>query len=111
LIGIPLFFLELGIGQSVRQGSIGVWNYIHPYLGGVGYASVVVCLLVGIYYNMIIAWCFYYLFASWQSPLPYSTCPMISHGNGSKILDPHCDKAGTTQYYWYNDALKATPSL
>ncbi|XP_028518144.1 sodium-dependent neutral amino acid transporter B(0)AT2 isoform X2 [Exaiptasia diaphana] len=111
LLGIPLFFLELGIGQSVRQGSIGVWNYIHPYLGGVGYACVVVCLLVAIYYNMIIAWCFYYLFASWQDPLPYSKCPMIKHGNGSMIMEPACELAGTTQYYWYHDALQVTPSL
>ncbi|EDO29649.1 predicted protein, partial [Nematostella vectensis] len=40
-MGIPLFFLELAIGQSIRKGSIGVWNNIHPYLGGVGIASVV----------------------------------------------------------------------
>lgn len=94
----------------MRQGSVGVWNYIHPYLGGVGFASVVVCLLVGIYYNMIIAWCFYYLFASWQSPLPYSSCPNIIQNNVS-VIDPQCDLAGRTQYYWYKNALQSTSSL
>ncbi|XP_032223340.1 sodium-dependent neutral amino acid transporter B(0)AT2 isoform X2 [Nematostella vectensis] len=111
LIGIPLFFLELGIGQSVRQGSIGVWNYIHPYLGGVGYASVIVCLLVGMYYNMIIAWCFYYLFASWQTPLPYEHCPKVDTGNGSLIDLPACEMAGRTQYYWYKEAITVSRSI
>lgn len=44
LIGIPLFFLELAVGQRIRRGSIGVWNYISPRLGGIGFASCVVSL-------------------------------------------------------------------
>lgn len=107
LLGIPLFFLELAIGQSLRQGSVGVWNAIHPYLGGLGYACVVVCLLVGMYYNMIIAWCFYYLFASFQDPLPYSSCPLLD--NGTKLEE--CLEAGRTQFYWYRKALDASPSI
>lgn len=112
LLGIPIFFLELAIGQSVRQGSIGVWNYIHPYLGGVGFASVMVCFLVGVYYNMIIAWCFYYLFASWQDPLPYSFCPtvQVNGTNITKALE-ECTLAGRTQYYWYKNALGITGSI
>ncbi|EDO46589.1 predicted protein [Nematostella vectensis] len=110
LLGIPLFFMELAIGQSVRQGSVGVWNYIHPYLGGVGISSVIVCFLVAVYYNMIIAWCFYYLFASWQSPLPYSYCPQVL--TNSKYYDlPECGLAGRTQYYWYQNALKIAPTI
>lgn len=42
VIGIPLFFLELSVGQRIRRGSIGVWNYISPKLGGIGFASCVV---------------------------------------------------------------------
>lgn len=42
VIGIPLFFLELAAGQSIRQGSIGVWKHISPRLAGIGFASCVV---------------------------------------------------------------------
>lgn len=42
LIGIPLFFLELAVGQRIRRGSIGVWNYVSPRLGGIGFASCMV---------------------------------------------------------------------
>ncbi|XP_031560123.1 sodium-dependent neutral amino acid transporter B(0)AT3-like isoform X2 [Actinia tenebrosa] len=106
VMGIPLFFLELAIGQSIRKGSIGVWNHIHPYLGGVGIASVVLSLLISTYYNVLLGWCFYYMFASFQSPLPYSSCPQT---NGTVL--PECHVAGRTQYYWYNKAISVSSSI
>lgn len=36
LEGVPLFYMELAIGQKMRLGSIGAWSAISPYLGGVG---------------------------------------------------------------------------
>ena len=42
LIGIPLFFLELAVGQKIRRGSLGVWNYVCPRLGGIGVSSLMV---------------------------------------------------------------------
>lgn len=42
IIGIPLFFLELAVGQKIRRGSIGVWNYVCPRLGGIGMSSLMV---------------------------------------------------------------------
>lgn len=70
LEGAPLFLLELGIGQRLRQGSLGVWNLISPWWGGLGVASTIVSYLVGLYYNVIIAWCFYYLFNSFKVNQP-----------------------------------------
>ena len=67
---MPLLLLELGIGQKLRQGSLGVWNTIHPCFGGIGFGSTVVACIVGCYYNMIIAWCFYYLFNSFRVRMP-----------------------------------------
>lgn len=42
IVGVPLFFMELAAGQSIRQGSIGVWKHISPNLVGVGYSSCMV---------------------------------------------------------------------
>ena len=58
--GLPLFLLELAIGQRLRKGSIGVWKSVSPYLGGIGIASGVVSFNVALYYNTIIAWCLHY---------------------------------------------------
>lgn len=66
LEGIPLFLIELGIGQRMRLGSLGVWNTIHPWLGGIGISSCMVTLFVALYYNVVITWCFFYLFNSFR---------------------------------------------
>lgn len=66
LEGIPLFLIELGIGQRMRLGCLGVWNTIHPWLGGIGISSCIVTLFVAIYYNVIITWCIYYFINSFR---------------------------------------------
>ncbi|VDM11287.1 unnamed protein product, partial [Wuchereria bancrofti] len=52
--GTPLFLVELGIGQKLRLGPVGVWNEIHPSFGGVGVSAAIVSFLVALYYNVII---------------------------------------------------------
>jgi solute carrier family 6 amino acid/orphan transporter-like 15/16/17/18/20 len=37
LVGIPLLFLEMAVGQKLNQHSIGLWKIIGPWAGGVGY--------------------------------------------------------------------------
>nr|XP_044992185.1 sodium- and chloride-dependent transporter XTRP3 isoform X4 [Jaculus jaculus] len=80
LEGMPLLYLELAVGQRMRQGSIGAWRTISPYLSGVGVASVVASFFLSMYYNVINAWSFWYLFHSFQvvyftALLPY--CVLI----------------------------------
>lgn len=66
LEGIPLFLIELGMGQRMRLGALGVWNTIHPWLGGIGISSCIVTLFVAIYYNVIITWCIFYFVNSFR---------------------------------------------
>ncbi|KRT86768.1 neurotransmitter transporter, partial [Oryctes borbonicus] len=106
LEGIPLFLIELGIGQKMRLGSLGVWNTIHPWLGGIGLASCVVTFFVALYYNVIITWCFYYFFNSFQYPLPWAECPKV---NGTEV--PECAKSSETAYFWYRTTLDAAPAI
>ena len=62
--GAPLMLLELALGQRFRKGSYICWNLIHPWLGGIGIGSTIIGTVIGCYYNMIIAWCLYYLVMS-----------------------------------------------
>ena len=41
---------------------------------GLGYAMVIVSALIGLYYDVVIAWCLYYFFASWTTYLPWQDC-------------------------------------
>uniref|UniRef100_A0A7M4EN55 Solute carrier family 6 member 20 n=1 Tax=Crocodylus porosus TaxID=8502 RepID=A0A7M4EN55_CROPO len=106
--GMPLLFLELAVGQHMRQGSIGAWKTISPYLSGVGVASVVVSFFLSMYYNVINAWAFWYLFHSFQNPLPWAACPLNS--NHTAYIE-ECEKASSTQYFWYRKTLNISPSI
>uniref|UniRef100_A0A4W4GC77 Transporter n=1 Tax=Electrophorus electricus TaxID=8005 RepID=A0A4W4GC77_ELEEL len=106
--GLPLLYLELAIGQSLRQGSIGVWNSISPYLGGVGVASMAVSFLVGLFYNTILAWVLWYFFNSFQDPLPWSQCPL--NENLTDYVE-ECVRGTAANYYWYRVTLNITPDI
>lgn len=41
---------------------------------GIGYASMATNCFWGLYYMVLIAYCFYYLIASFQLIVPWSTC-------------------------------------
>lgn len=108
VIGIPLLFLELAAGQSIRQGSIGVWKHISPRLAGIGFASCVVCAFVALYYNVIIGWSLFYMFNSFQYPLPWQNCPTLAN---QTLPEPECAKSTSTTYFWYRKALDVTESI
>jgi solute carrier family 6 amino acid transporter-like protein 5/7/9/14 len=73
IIGIPLFFMELCWGQFASLGPIAIWN-MNPLLKGLGFSMVITNLMIAMYYNVIISWCIYYLFASMTDKLPWETC-------------------------------------
>ncbi|XP_011193924.1 sodium-dependent neutral amino acid transporter B(0)AT3 isoform X1 [Zeugodacus cucurbitae] len=106
LEGVPLFLIELGIGQRMRLGALGVWNTIHPWLGGIGISSCIVTLFVALYYNVIITWVFFYLFNSFRYPLPWASCPT----NGTVEVE-ECARSSETAYFWYRTTLDAAPSM
>ncbi|KAI3361568.1 hypothetical protein L3Q82_013716, partial [Scortum barcoo] len=108
LEGVPLFYMELAIGQKMSLGSIGAWTAISPYLGGVGLASVVTSLYLCLYYNIINAWSFWYLFHSFQSVLPWAECPINS--NRTRPVE-ECEKATPTQYFFYRETLDISSSI
>uniref|UniRef100_A0A8C7YQX0 Transporter n=1 Tax=Oryzias sinensis TaxID=183150 RepID=A0A8C7YQX0_9TELE len=108
LEGMPLLLLEFAIGQRLRKGSVGVWRVISPYLTGVGIASMLVSFLVGLYYNTLIGWILWYLFNSFQEPLPWTQCPL----NDSKTeFVSECQRSSTVDYYFYRVSLNSTFSI
>lgn len=108
LEGIPLLHLEFAIGQRLRKGSVGVWRSISPYLTGMGIASLMVSFLVGMYYNTIMAWIMWYLFNSFQSPLPWSQCPLNANRTG--VVD-ECARSSTVDYFWYRETLNTSTAI
>ncbi|KAJ1521890.1 hypothetical protein ONE63_002228 [Megalurothrips usitatus] len=72
--GMPLFYMELALGQFHRCGCLTLWKKICPALKGVGYAICLIDIYVGMHYNTIIGWALYYLVESFQYELPWTSC-------------------------------------
>ncbi|EFN61826.1 Sodium- and chloride-dependent glycine transporter 2 [Camponotus floridanus] len=76
IAGLPLMFMELSFGQYASLGPVAAYKQFCPLLRGLGYGMVLISSVVMLYYNLIIAWTLYYIFASvlggWE--LPWSKC-------------------------------------
>ena len=62
--GLPLFYMELALGQFHRCGCLSLWEKICPMLKGIGYAICIIDIYVGMFYNTVIGWAVYYFFQS-----------------------------------------------
>lgn len=72
--GIPLFYMELALGQYYRTGAITCWARICPLFKGIGWAVVLIAFYTDFFYNVIIAWSLHFFFSSFTSHLPWMTC-------------------------------------
>ncbi|CAK9297661.1 unnamed protein product [Gordionus sp. m RMFG-2023] len=72
--GLPLFLMELALGQYSSLGPFKLFQKFSPAFSGIGMAMIIVSLLVSIYYNMILAWTLFYLANSFTAVLPWSHC-------------------------------------
>ena len=82
LVGVPFFFLETAIGQFSGMSPNDCFFRMCPIFQGLGYAAVAVNVFIGFYYNVIIAYCIYYLVYSFNTEVPWKNC----HG------EPDCFK-------------------
>ena len=71
LIGLPLFFLEVTIGQYSNKGPSKVFKRLAPAMKGIGYAMLFISCIIAVYYNVFIAWAIHYLFSGMATNLPW----------------------------------------
>ncbi|XP_039325013.1 sodium-dependent dopamine transporter [Saimiri boliviensis] len=106
IAGMPLFYMELALGQFNREGAAGVWK-ICPVLKGVGFTVILISLYVGFFYNVIIAWALHYLFSSFTTELPWTHCN--NSWNSPNCSDAHPgDSSGDSS--GLNDTFGTTPA-
>merc|ERR1712165_677890 len=79
--GLPLFFMELCLGQYSGQGPTRVFGRLAPAFKGLGYAMLGATGFVAIYYNVIMAWTIFYMFSGFAETLPWSNCTAANSPN------------------------------
>ncbi|BFZ19235.1 hypothetical protein BsWGS_22274 [Bradybaena similaris] len=130
LCGLPLFFLEVGLGQFLSRGALHVWS-ICPLFKGIGITMNILSLLSAWYFSIIISLTLVYAFHSFKSPLPWTLCGQswnskfcvpsggLAHVDSnftSGSLDGHLLEANTTvnasgtisstREFWLNNVLQ-----
>lgn len=71
--GVPIFFLEIALGQFMSRGNFAAWA-ICPIFQGIGIATTVIVFLMNAYYIVILAWDVYYMVLAFNTTLPWSHC-------------------------------------
>ncbi|XP_046356613.2 sodium- and chloride-dependent glycine transporter 2-like [Haliotis rufescens] len=89
LIAIPLFILEVAIGQFSGKGPIKVWA-ICPLMKGIGACILSISCMVIPCYGVVFAWTLYYIYNSFSTVLPWTTC-------GNSWNTPRCIAVGDTR--------------
>jgi SNF family Na+-dependent transporter len=79
-LGIPLYFLELGLGLNFRCGAYECMKRIHPILAGFGAAPIATIFVICSYYNVILGWsllyCVFSIWGFWRAGgVPWSDDP------------------------------------
>ncbi|XP_021003201.2 sodium- and chloride-dependent glycine transporter 2 [Parasteatoda tepidariorum] len=73
LVGKPLFFAELALGQFASLGTVKVWRCL-PIAKGVGIAMAIVSVVIAIYFNVVMSYTLYYMAQSLRTDVPWKTC-------------------------------------
>ncbi|KRX80152.1 Sodium-dependent serotonin transporter, partial [Trichinella sp. T6] len=72
-----LFYMEMALGQFHRCGCISIWKRLVPLFKGVGYATCLIDVYMGCFYNTIISWALFYLSSSFKWPFPWQSCDNV----------------------------------
>ncbi|CAK9304604.1 unnamed protein product [Gordionus sp. m RMFG-2023] len=73
LCGLPMYFMELSIGQFTGFGPPLSFN-ICPLLTGIGWAQIAILFVISIFYNIIMAYALFYIVSSFRTTLLWTTC-------------------------------------
>lgn len=73
IIGKPMYYLEMILGQFSSRSGVKIWS-LNPLFKGVGIGQFIATICVITYYCSMIALSLHYMFASFSSELPWSTC-------------------------------------
>jgi len=71
-VSMPAFMIEMVMGQYTRQSTINCFKKILPGATGLGYAQLVMCGVILVYYNILLVYAIIYMVGSLYTPLPWT---------------------------------------
>uniref|UniRef100_A0A7G3AYG6 Transporter n=1 Tax=Lutzomyia longipalpis TaxID=7200 RepID=A0A7G3AYG6_LUTLO len=115
LVGRPIYYMEMAIGQFSSRGSVKVYDFA-PAMRGVGFGQVIAIICAATYYSSVMALIVSYLVDSFKNPLPWTKCRenwincIDSQGQSSPV-NPDSGLTTSSQFYFLNEVLKEKPQI
>jgi len=110
--GLPMFFLELALGQYVALGPTSLYPQLSPLFGGLGIAMPIISYYVSVYFDIIMAWSFYYIFYSFTSELPWGTCDNdFNTAQCASVFDIQGCRDNNVTINYYNGTCLSTKDM
>ena len=101
IIGKPMYYLEMIIGQFTSKSSVKMWD-MSPVFRGVGIGQLVGIAFIMTYYCSLIGVTTWYFLASFASELPWATC--------QESWGKSCVDAAATRTTLLNNSLEQSVS-
>ena len=95
VLGVPLFYLEVGIGQSFKKGPADAFSKLYPGLYGVGMATVMLTFLLASYYCVVMAWSLFIVYDNLKNSI-------FTNVNSTSFFANQTD----TRFYWETTVLQ-----
>ncbi|XP_017120373.1 sodium-dependent nutrient amino acid transporter 1 [Drosophila elegans] len=121
LVGKPVYYLEMLLGQFSSRGSVKVYDF-SPIMRGIGYGQVLATGIVTTYYATLMALTLRYFVDSFYPTLPWSYCraewgpdcldsgPQEASGT-SAILESTGVRKTSAEFYFINIVLREKASI
>uniref|UniRef100_A0A1A9W8E0 Transporter n=1 Tax=Glossina brevipalpis TaxID=37001 RepID=A0A1A9W8E0_9MUSC len=104
LVGRPIYYLEMIIGQFSSRGSVKVYD-LCPAMRGVGIGQAFMMFVVGTYYEALCAIILNYVVQSFRNPLPWAYCSVEWNSN---CIDSAITKEGQTNFTKLSQDMRFT---
>ncbi|CRL07420.1 CLUMA_CG020393, isoform A [Clunio marinus] len=116
LVGKPVYFMEMVLGQFSSRGSVKVFDCV-PAMRGIGVGQVVSITIVATYYSSLMALTLNFFESSFSSTLPWSSCKpewgscIPSGQNGVVNMTWNNSTKSSAELYFLKEVLKAKESI
>jgi solute carrier family 6 amino acid transporter-like protein 5/7/9/14 len=102
LVGLPLFFMEMSLGQYAGLSATKIYARLAPGLRGMGYGMITIPTIINFYYTVIMAYAFYFLFMGFTADkkLPWGLCDDLSFNTENCYSLVQADNCANTTVFW-----------